>query len=92
MHSTAGSLLGRVMEAEQRIGDTEDKVHRLEGTMKAIKQENESLKDKVEYLENYSRRNNIRIVGMKEGSEGRDPVIFFTEWIPKILGEQHFPR
>ncbi len=58
--------------------------------MKEIRQENETLKDKVEYLENYSRRSNIRIVGMKEGSERRNPVKFFSEWLPNILGEQHF--
>ncbi len=58
--------------------------------MKEIRQENENLKDKVEYLENYSRRSNIRIVGMKEGSEGSNPVKFFSEWLPNVLGAQHF--
>uniref|UniRef100_A0A671SCF4 L1 transposable element RRM domain-containing protein n=1 Tax=Sinocyclocheilus anshuiensis TaxID=1608454 RepID=A0A671SCF4_9TELE len=89
MHSTVSGLLGRVMEAEHRIGDTEDEVRRIDSLMKVTRQENETLKDKVEYLENYSRRNNIRIVGMKEGSEGSDPVKFFSEWLPKILGTQH---
>ena len=31
----------------------------------------------MEKLENYSRRNNIKIVGLKEGIEGKDPIDFF---------------
>lgn len=46
------------MEDEQRTGDTEDEVRQIDGLMKEIRQENETLKDKVEYLENYSRRSN----------------------------------
>lgn len=90
LHSTVSSLLGRVMEAEKRIGDTEDKVRQIDGFMKVIRQENETLKGKVEYLENYSRRSNIRIVGMKEGSVGSDRDKFFSEWLPNVLGPQHF--
>ncbi|RXN33844.1 LINE-1 type transposase domain-containing 1 [Labeo rohita] len=90
LHSTVSSLLGRVMEAEQHIGDTEDEVRRIDGLIKVVRQENETLKDKVDYLENYSRRSNIRVVGMKEGSEGSDPVKFFSEWLPNVLGAQHF--
>ncbi len=29
-------------------------------------------------------------MGMKEGSEGSDPVKFFSEWLPNVLGAQHF--
>lgn len=43
------------MEAEQRIGDTEDEVHQIDSLVKVIRQENGTLKYKVEYLENYSR-------------------------------------
>lgn len=29
-------------------------------------------------------------MGMKEGSEARDPVKFFSEWLSNVLGAQHF--
>ncbi len=51
LHSTVSSLLERVMVDEQYIGDTKDEVRRIDGLMKEIRQENETLKDKVEYLE-----------------------------------------
>ncbi len=47
LHSTVSSLLGRVMESEQRIGDTEDEVRQIDGLMKVIRQDNDALKDKV---------------------------------------------
>ncbi|KAL1250984.1 hypothetical protein QQF64_018780 [Cirrhinus molitorella] len=68
----------------------EDDVRWIDDLMKVIRQENETLKRKVEYLENYSRRSNIRIVDMKDGTEGSDPVKFFSEWLPTVLGAQHF--
>ncbi len=46
LHLTMSSLLGRVMEDKQCIGDTEDEVRRIDGLMKKIRQENETLKEK----------------------------------------------
>ena len=30
----------------------------------------------------------MRIVGLKDGVEGREPVAFFEKWIPEVLGIQ----
>ena len=43
-------------------------------------------------MENQSRRSNIRVVRLKEDSEGRDPVRFFTQWIPDVLGIINFTK
>lgn len=48
--------------------------------------------EKVESLENYSRRNNIRVLNVHEGCEGSDPVKFFANWLPTVLGQEHFPE
>lgn len=45
-----------------------------------------TLKDKVDDLENCSRRNNLCLVGFPEGVEGRDTVSFVEEWLSKIIG------
>ncbi|KAJ0008546.1 hypothetical protein NQD34_015961 [Periophthalmus magnuspinnatus] len=44
--------------------------------------------ERLDSYENQSRRQNIRITGFKEGTEGRDPVTFFEQWIPEVLEMQ----
>uniref|UniRef100_A0A671S809 L1 transposable element RRM domain-containing protein n=1 Tax=Sinocyclocheilus anshuiensis TaxID=1608454 RepID=A0A671S809_9TELE len=46
----------------------------------------QSLSERAEDAENRSRRDNIRIIGLKEGVEGRRPVEFFQTWLPKMMG------
>ena len=36
-------------------------------------------------MENRTRRDNIGVVGLKEGAEGEQPFAFFERWLPKIL-------
>ena len=50
-----------------------------------------ALKKALERLDNYenqSRRQNIKITGLKAGFEGKDPVTFFEKWIPEVLDMQ----
>lgn len=54
----------------------------------AVDGEIKQLKDKIDELENQSRRQNLRLVGFPEGVEGRNPVDFMKEWLPKILGKE----
>uniref|UniRef100_A0A3P8TPZ5 Integrase catalytic domain-containing protein n=1 Tax=Amphiprion percula TaxID=161767 RepID=A0A3P8TPZ5_AMPPE len=46
---------------------------------------------KVEDLENRSRRNNLRFVGIPEFAESTDMVGFMTQLIYKVLGQENFP-
>lgn len=41
--------------------------------------------EKLDDLENRSRRCNIRIVGLPEGSEGTNPMAFFRTWLPELV-------
>lgn len=59
--------------------------------MKITLKEMRLLKDKVDDLENRSRRNNIRILNLPEKAEGRDAAGFMERAIPEILGADHFP-
>lgn len=43
------------------------------------------LTEKADDMENRTRRDNIRVIGLKEGAEGEQPVAFFERWLPKIL-------
>ncbi|XP_059846851.1 uncharacterized protein LOC132405886 [Hypanus sabinus] len=77
---------------EKKITDLEVKVEEMDGRMKKMEDDNDAwtserkqLVGKIDKLENFSRRNNIKIVGLKEGTEGEDPINFFQKWIPEKL-------
>lgn len=84
------TLSSRVTEAEERIGSAEDQLVQTDTRVSKLIKENNFLMEKVDQLENYSRRNNIRVVGLREGIEGNDAVNFFVKWIPATLGQDHF--
>lgn len=85
MKATLDNVLTRVTEAENRISGTED-ASEIQQQAKQLKSDNEFLKRKVDQLKNHSRRNNVCVVGLKEGTKGTDPVKLFTDWIPEVLG------
>lgn len=97
-HSISGlktvvdGMCSRITEAEERISTAEDKLTELDSHVLRLMKEKDFLVDKIDQLENQSRRNNVRIVNLQEGEEGSDPVRFFTDWIPSVLGQQHFPE
>uniref|UniRef100_A0A8C6T6K4 LINE-1 type transposase domain-containing protein 1 n=1 Tax=Neogobius melanostomus TaxID=47308 RepID=A0A8C6T6K4_9GOBI len=75
----------RMATVEQRISDLEDV---SAGSTPRIDNMEEALKkalERFDSFENQSRRQNVRITGLKEGIEDRDPVSFFEGWIPKVL-------
>lgn len=82
------SVLERIGTVEQRVSDLEDmctaNTPRFDSVEAALKKATERL----DYLENQSRRQNVRIVGLKEGMEGKHPVAFFEKWIPEVLDLQ----
>lgn len=59
----------RLGEAEQRISDIEDASALTEAKVDKCEERLEVLWSRVEDLENRSRRNNVRIIGLKEGVE-----------------------
>ncbi|CAL1580692.1 unnamed protein product [Knipowitschia caucasica] len=83
-------LKSRVNETEDRIGAVEDELSDVSAQVAKLIKDKTFLMDKVDSLENYSRRNNIRLINLREGCEGNDPVAFFTNWLPIILGREEF--
>lgn len=92
LKSSMNDLLLRTTEAELRISTVEDTIARHDQVLTQLQKDNAYLKNKVDQMENQSRRSNIRVVGLKEDSEGRDPVRFFTQWIPEVLGIINFTK
>ncbi|KAI4894558.1 hypothetical protein NFI96_004454 [Prochilodus magdalenae] len=80
---TLGSLTEAVSAHDARIDSLESALKKMEGV-------NTALQQKIEDLEGRSRRNNIRIIGVPEGAEGKRPTDFVAELLPKLLGEENF--
>lgn len=75
----------RLDEAEGRVSTLEDMLATTENKLREVEQKLHILTEKADDMENRSRRDNIRIIGLKEGAEGEQPVAFFQRWLPKIL-------
>lgn len=83
-------LLEKVESVEEQMLDHESRITRLESTVSSLKEENGSLKLKVDDLEGRSRRNNIKIIGIPEKEEEGRPTEFVEALLPKLLGEENF--
>lgn len=92
LHSTLDKLsrcvddnTKRIAETETRISDSEDRTASLENKLAELEKKVKILTDRAEDSENRSRRDNIRIMGLKEGTEGNQAVRFFETWLPDTL-------
>uniref|UniRef100_H3B7K6 L1 transposable element RRM domain-containing protein n=1 Tax=Latimeria chalumnae TaxID=7897 RepID=H3B7K6_LATCH len=81
------SSMDRKMEdkAETHIVTTEESVQNMETSVQELRGTIIKLQDKADDLENHSRRCNLHFVGLPEGEEGKDPVSFLENWLPKLL-------
>lgn len=75
----------RLTEAETRISGLEDDVSPLKRKVADLAKANSELMAKIMDIESRSRRDNIRILNLKESTEGNDPVAFFEKFLPKLL-------
>nr|XP_015818022.2 LINE-1 type transposase domain-containing protein 1 [Nothobranchius furzeri] len=76
----------RLGEAEQRISEMEDASVLTEAKVDKVQKRLEALWSRVEDFENRSRRNNVRIIGLKEGVEAPGNVDkYVTEILAKAL-------
>ncbi|KAK1882645.1 LINE-1 type transposase domain containing protein 1 [Dissostichus eleginoides] len=75
----------RVVNAEERQGDTEDRTARLERSVAFLLHQETKLAAKCDDLESRSRRNNVRIHGIPEGSEKNDTIGFISGFIRSSL-------
>lgn len=78
-------LVARMTEAETRISGLEDSIDPIQTRLQALEKSNQALKEKVTDLECRQRRKNIRLLHLKESTEGDDPLGFFEAFIPKLL-------
>ncbi len=84
------SLISRMSEVEKRVEWLEDTDKNMKASLEAspiaTKAEVDDLRDKLEDLENRSRRNNAQLVGVPEGKEAGDMVTFLQRLLKSVLG------
>ncbi|CAL1607009.1 unnamed protein product [Knipowitschia caucasica] len=70
----------RQAEAESRISALEDDVTPLQARMNELIKSNSELASQVLDLQARSRRDNLRILNLREAVEGSNPVLFFEKF------------
>ncbi|KAK3532823.1 hypothetical protein QTP86_033413 [Hemibagrus guttatus] len=80
LHEPLSDMSSKMDLLTRRVGGEKQRVSELEDAL-------ERTLDRLEDLEHgrlFSR--DIRVVGLKEGTEGPEPVKFFETWVPDVLG------
>ncbi len=86
-------MLGeQITTVQQRVSCNEDNIEDIKIRITKIEKENGHLKQKMDSMENYSRRSNIRIVKVPEKAEGQDIIGFVQQLIVHLLGQENFPN
>lgn len=84
----------RLGEAKRHVGDSEDSIRDNQASIHTLQVKMKALKSWAEDSENRSRRNNLRVLGLPEGAEGKDPTVFTETLLCTLLPlapfSQHF--
>ncbi|KAL7837361.1 hypothetical protein SRHO_G00270720 [Serrasalmus rhombeus] len=70
--------------------DHSDKIVTLENKCESLRARNAELQDKLDDLENRSRRANLRMIGIPEKLEGDNAVNFMTDLLFEVFGAEKF--
>lgn len=79
------AIATRIEEAEKRILDVEEAALASDARIASLEKQVRDMLEHVDDLDNRGRRCNVRVVGLPEGTEGKDPVTFLETWIPDYL-------
>ena len=77
-----------VREVESALNRQDSSITSIEDVMSELKREIGKLKDRNDDLENRSRRQNLRIIGIPEGAENGKPTAFMASFFTEVLGEE----
>lgn len=78
-----------IEEMGQWIATVEDELHKGQVTMHTLDRQYQLKADKIDDLENRSRRNNLRIAGLPESYKEADLQYLGAEAVPHTLGIKH---
>lgn len=84
------NLRGRVREVEDRVSTLEDTTAPIPSKVMELEKAANAWVHRADELENRLRRNNLRILGLPERSEGQHPCDFAERWLKELLPEATF--
>ncbi|KAK3542801.1 hypothetical protein QTP70_003012 [Hemibagrus guttatus] len=88
---TLASFQSRLCATETLASDNFSVLATAEKTIKTLKEQNTTLMDRVDALENRSKRSNLRILNVPEKSErGQSTVKFVSEMLMEVMGQEVF--
>ncbi|KAK7890909.1 hypothetical protein WMY93_022872 [Mugilogobius chulae] len=85
MNGSMNALNEQIAEIQIRVSAVEDNFGSTDKKVKDLIKRVEFLEDKVDYMENKSRQNNVVIFGIAEGEEKKDTVVFVQSFLTKTL-------
>ncbi|CAI5678313.1 unnamed protein product [Oreochromis niloticus] len=90
MEATLSTVTGRIHDIEEAVNGHDERISVLEALCDSLQKGYDLHHKKLDDLESRSRRQNIRILGVAEGTEKGNPLDFASELIPKLLGSENF--
>lgn len=79
-----------LVDMEASLSDHSDRLTSLEELVAALQTNNVTLAERVEDLENLSRCNNLHVIGLPEGCEGRAITTFLSTFVVDPLQDENF--
>lgn len=89
-HRDMDCFRSRLTDAERRVGEVEDALQNQGVSLRTVQTKMKVLEARAEDAENRNRRNNLRIVGLPEGTEGKDPTAFTEHLLRTLLPDARF--
>ena len=80
----------KIQDVEESLTDACDQLVGLGETVARLTKENEAMKKQLDYLSNYTRRENIRIIGLPESAEMPKPADFVCNLLREVFGPNAF--
>lgn len=90
VEATLSTVTGRIRDIEEAVNGHDERIAVLEALCDSLQKGYDLHHKKLDDLESRSRRQNIRILGVAEGTEKGNPLDFASELIPKLLGSENF--
>lgn len=78
------------LQVEQRVRQMEDTVSEHAASLQMLRSKVRALEYKMDDAENRNRRNNLRLVRLPEGVEGKSPTAFMEELLRSLLPAAQF--
>lgn len=82
---TTSKFRNQLLEVERQIGPGSYLLCSLSSRLHTLCTKVKSLEARAEDVENFNRRNNLRIIGPTESTEGQDPALFSERLLCTLL-------